>query len=101
VDDDRWRSSDCAFVALLQSGEPGAGPVYDMLSRSPLPVERAKPRLVIGRPAILNQKPKRLPLVRGVWTTVRVPIRNTGPWRAANTVVGGKGPGLQVRKAKL
>lgn len=95
----QWKSWDCAFVAVSDLADPTA--TYDMLSRTPLPAEREKPRLVIGKPAILNQKPKRLPLVRGVWTTVRVPIRNAGQWRAANTVVTGKGPGLQVRKDKL
>lgn len=101
VTDERWKSWDCAFVALLEPGGPGEGIGYDMLSRTPLPTEYGKPRFVIGKPDILNAKPKRLPLVRGVWTTVRVPIRNAGVWRAANTVVRGKGPGLQVRPAKL
>ncbi|MDP9820539.1 hypothetical protein [Nocardioides massiliensis] len=99
LDAGEWKSWDCAFIAV--SDPANVTSTYDMLSRTPLPAEYEKPRLVIGKPAILNQKPKRLPLVRGVWTTVRVPIRNTGPWRAANTVVTGKGPGLQVRRDKL
>ena len=98
---DRWQGWwDCAVAAVREPGNNDVTATYDAFGNQ-LATEYAKPRLVIGKPAILNQKPKRLPLVRGVWTTVRVPIRNTGHWRAANTVVTGKGPGLQVRRDKL
>lgn len=97
----RWQGWwDCAVATVREPGNNDVAATYDAFGNQ-LSTEYAKPRLVIGKPAILNQKPKRLPLVRGVWTTVRVPVRNTGRWRAANTVVGGKGPGLQVRRAKL
>lgn len=92
---------DCAFAALTVAGQPPApGTAYDVLIGA-LDDVYGKPKLQIENVELLRSKVKRLKLVRKVWTTVDVTVKNAGGAPAPDVRVSGKGNGLKVKAAKI
>lgn len=60
-----------------------------------------QPALTVKSVRLLGSAKQPLKLVRGVWTTVEVEVRNPGDADAEGVVVSGKGKGLQVKKKKV
>ncbi|WP_134739607.1 hypothetical protein [Nocardioides sp. 503] len=85
----------CAVVSLRTK----EGPVHSVLSGDLADVHDAAPR--IGRPQQLGRPVTRLPLVRGVWTMVTVPVVNGATADADGLRVTGSGRGLRVRPVSI
>jgi len=94
----RTRPWDCVVARTVSADEPGTD--YDVLI-GPLISTYASPALRVGKPTLLGVRQKKLRLVRGVPTTIEVPVRNTGPVAARDVVVRAKGRHLKVKKTTI
>lgn len=91
--DSRWGQADCAVAELR---EPDNGVLVDAFVarlRDVVPKLTLKPVRLLGS--------KKIGLVRGVWTTLDVVVKNSGPVEAVNVRVAGGGKGLKVRGGKV
>jgi hypothetical protein len=92
-----WENWDCAFAALTDDLLSPPTATYSILG-GPLSNVYAQPVLRIQPPELLRSK--KIKLVRGVWTTLEVDVKNVGRADAAPVLVTGKGKGLKVKKAR-
>lgn len=90
-----YETWNCAFAVLHADGVVQSALVGGLSN------VYARPRLKVGKPEQLGRKVKRLPLVRGVWTVVTVPVANTARADAVRVRVTGSGRGLRVRPAVI
>lgn len=91
--DPAWGQADCAVAELR---EPDNGTLVDAFVgrlNDVVPELGLKPARLLGS--------KKINLVRGVWTTLDVEVKNSGPVDAVNVRVGGAGKGLKVRGTKV
>lgn len=63
--------------------------------------EAEQPALAVTSVRLLDSAKQPLKLMRGVWTTIEVDVKNPGDVDAEGVVVTGKGKGLQVKKKKV
>lgn len=96
-----WQDWECAVAAVgSDATNPEAG-TYDALVGS-LRNVKAKPRLKIASVTMLRRPTaKGIGLVRGVWTTLEVKVKNSGRVTANKVRVAGAGKGVKVRPSTI
>jgi hypothetical protein len=88
---------DCAFAALTDNLQVPPTTTYSVLIGA-LRNVYAQPELRVQAPQLLRSK--KLKLVRGVWTTLEVDVKNVGRADAGKVLLTGRGKGLKVKQAR-
>ncbi|WP_193612151.1 hypothetical protein [Nocardioides lijunqiniae] len=97
-----YETWDCAFAVLdLDTNLPPDDNTVRSVLLGGLVDVPARPQLSLGAPEVLDRPVRRLPLVRGNWTAVTVPVVNRGRVDATGVRVTGAGRGLRVRGARI
>lgn len=86
-----WEDGNCVVAELRSQGVSVDALVGDLNDELP--------ELSVGAAELPGSR--RLGLVRGVWTSLSVPIANAGPGTATEVVVTGRGKGLKVREGAV